>query len=80
MLNHVRSLAGVPRQGTEMVQIFAPQLTTIALRRAAAGQGIMDDTGQHRYHFDYGSMTESSWAKLKPLPLFVGGAWGKEPN
>ena len=52
MLYHVRSLAGVPRQGTDLVQIFAPQFTIIALRRAVASQGIMDDAGQHSYRFD----------------------------
>jgi hypothetical protein len=52
MPNYVRSFAGVPKQGTQRMQIFTPQFTIIAPRSGAASEGIMDDTGQHSYRFD----------------------------
>jgi hypothetical protein len=52
MLNDVRSFAGVPKPGTQGVQIFTPHFVNIAPRSGVASQGIMDDTGQHSYRFD----------------------------
>jgi hypothetical protein len=51
MLNQLRNPAGVPYQGTDLMQIFAPHFTIIALRRGVARQGMMDDTGQQHYRF-----------------------------
>jgi hypothetical protein len=79
MLNHVRSLAGVPKQGTDTMQIFTPQFDFIAPRNGAPRQGIMDGTGQDGLPFCYAAMTESHRAELGPLPL-LDRAWGKEPN
>jgi hypothetical protein len=50
-LSYVRSFAGVPKPGTQHMQIFTPQFTIIALQSNGASQGIMDDTGQHSYRF-----------------------------
>jgi hypothetical protein len=80
MLKDVRSFSGVPKQGTECVQIFTPQFTIIAARSCVASQGIMDDTGQYGYRFRNASMTESRRGEVGPLPLLPEGAWGKEPN
>jgi hypothetical protein len=80
MLNHVRSFAGVPKRGTEFVQIFAPQFENIAPRGGHRSKGIMDDTGKHGYRFDNASMTESCRVEMGPLPLLFHRAWGKEPN
>jgi hypothetical protein len=80
MLNHVRSLAGVPKQGTDLMQIFTQQFANIAPRSGVASQGIMDDTGQYGYRFGNASMTESCRVEVGPLPSLPEGAWGKEPN
>jgi hypothetical protein len=80
MLNYVRSFAGVPKQGTQCVQIFTPQFATIAPQYTGARQGMMDDTGQYGYRFSDASMTESFRVEVGPLPLLPEGAWGKEPN
>jgi hypothetical protein len=80
MLNYVRSLAGVPKQGTDLAQIFTPHFAIIAPRGTAASQGIMDGTRQYGYRFASASMTESCRVEAGPLPLHPEGAWGKEPN
>jgi hypothetical protein len=80
MLNYVRSFAGVPKQGTQAMQIFTPQFAIIAPQNTGASQGIMDDTCQCSYRFSIASMTESCGAEVGPLPSLPEGAWGKEPN
>jgi hypothetical protein len=52
MLNDVRNFAGVPKPGTQCVQIFTPHFVIIAPQSDVASQGIMDETGQHSYRFD----------------------------
>jgi hypothetical protein len=80
MLNYVRSFAGVPKQGTQSMQIFTPQFAIIAPQNTGASQGIMDDTCQYSYRFSIASMTESCGAEVGSLPSLPEGAWGKEPN
>jgi hypothetical protein len=80
MLCQIRSLAGVPRQGTDLMQIFTPQLAIIAPQSSIASQGMMDDTGQYGYPFGDDAMTESCRVEVGPLPSLPDGAWGKEPN
>jgi hypothetical protein len=80
MLSHVRNFAGVPKQGTQCVQIFTPQFGIIAPQNTGARQGIMDGTWQYSYRFASASMTESCRVEMGPLPLLGRGAWGKEPN
>jgi hypothetical protein len=80
MPNYVRSFAGVPKQGTEVMQIFTPQFEIIAPQNTGPSQGIMDDTCQYSYRFSDASMTESFRVEMGPLPLLGCGAWGKGPN
>ena len=76
----VRSLAGVPAQGTDLLQIFAPHFAFIAMQSGVASQADMDGTGQDSYPFRNASMTESCRVEVGPLPSPQKGAWGKEPN
>ncbi|WP_197082748.1 hypothetical protein [Bradyrhizobium sp. LTSP885] len=78
--NYVRSLAGVPSQGTVLLQIFTPQFATIAAREWRCNKGAMDGPGQQGYRFDDAAVTESWRVDMGPLPPLVSGAWGKEPN
>ena len=78
--NYVRSLAGVPSQGTVLLQIFTPQFATIAAREWRCNKGAMDGSGQQGYRFGDAAVTESWRVDMGPLPLLVYGAWGKEPN
>jgi hypothetical protein len=80
MLNYLRSFAGVPKQGTQVAQIFTPQFAIIAPQNTGARQGIMDDTCQYSYRFSSASMTESCRAEVGPLHRIPDGIWGKEPN
>jgi hypothetical protein len=80
MLNHVRSFAGVPKQGTQWAQIFTPQFGIIAPQNTGARQRMMDGSCQYSYRFDNVAMTESCRVEVGPLPLLGRGAWGKEPN
>jgi hypothetical protein len=73
-----RSLAEVPKRGTQYLQLFTPQFATIAPQSEKASQGIMDGTGQYSYRFGNAPTTESCRVKVGPSLLFA--AWGKEPN
>src|SRR3954467_4892891 len=75
--DYVRSFAGVPKRGTQCVQIFAPQFATIAPQYTGARQGIMDDTGQCGYRFSSASMTESCRVEVGPLPSLPEGGLGE---
>src|SRR3954471_3388485 len=75
--DYVRSFAGVPKRGTQCVQIFAPQFSTIAPQYTGARQGIMDDTGQCGYRFSSASMTESCRVEVGPLPSLPEGGLGE---
>ena len=77
MLNYVRNFAGVPKRGTQAVQIFTPQFATIAPQYTGARQGIMDDTGQYGYRFSDASMTESFRVEVGPLPSLPEGGLGE---
>jgi hypothetical protein len=78
--NYVRSLAGVPSQGTVLLQIFTPQFAIIALREWRCSKGAMDGSIQQGYRFDDAAMTESWRVDMGPLPPLASRAWGKEPN
>src|SRR4051794_1290363 len=75
--DYVRSFAGVPKRGTQCVQIFAPQFATIAPQYTGVRQGIMDDTGQHGYPFGDDAMTESCRVEVGPLPSLPEGGLGE---
>src|SRR5215207_1670787 len=77
MLNYVRNFAGVPKRGTQALQIFTPQFATIAPQYTGARQGIMDDTGQYGYRFSDASMTESFRVEVGPLPSLPEGGLGE---
>jgi hypothetical protein len=77
MLNYVRNFAGVPKRGTQAVQIFTPQFAIIAPQDTGARQGIMDDTGQYGYRFRNASMTESRRGEVGPLPSLPEGLGGR---
>ncbi|MFX7125212.1 hypothetical protein ABTI37_20180, partial [Acinetobacter baumannii] len=57
--NYVRSLAGVPSQGTVLSQIFTPQFEINAQVDWHRSKGPMDGPGQQGYRSDNAPMTES---------------------
>jgi hypothetical protein len=57
--DYVRVFAGVPKQGTQSLQIFTPHFATIASSRWRCSKGLMDDAGKQGYLFDNAWMTES---------------------